>query len=383
LTRRIHLVGPLPPPRGGETVSFELFLDEVRCRREEFGISSIRVTDTSPGRQHEYRGLTLKDGLRGLRLVAALASTPLSSSNLIFFASGKRLLAGSPVLPLLTRAGVSIVVRMFGTSLATALESLPPRRRRRVVGRLGAARVIFIETLAELEACRALGVANAAHGPNFRRVPPAAPRDPPSAELRLAFVGLVSRQKGVHDLLEALALLGPSVTLDIWGELKRDEEAELARRLHETPRCAYRGIHKGEGASLLVHYDALVLPSHYEREGHAGVVLEAMVAGIPAIVSTRPGLAELVTDGENGLVVPEGDPRALARAIERLSDVGLREALGRANRAHAAAHDVRLLARELVIALSPSLPPASSATANESSGAERTSAAVSDHSSQR
>lgn len=332
---------------------FELFLDEVRRCREELGISSIRVTDTSPGRQHEYRGLTLEDGLRGLRLLAALASTPFTSSGLIFFASGRRLLAGSPVLPLLARTGVSVVVRMFGTSLATSLEALWPPRRQRVVRRLGAAQVVFVETLAELEACRALGVANAAHGPNFRRVPPAVPREPPHAELRLAFVGLVSRQKGVHDLLDALALVGPSVVLDIWGEFKRDEEDELARRVAGTPRCAYRGIHDGDGATLLAGYDALVLPSRYELEGHAGVVLEAMVAGIPAIVSTRPGLIELVGDGENGLVVPEGDPRALALAIERLRDPGLREALGRTNRARAVAHDVGRLTRELVLALNP------------------------------
>jgi glycosyltransferase involved in cell wall biosynthesis len=346
-------VGPLPPPRGGETLSFELFVDEVGCRREELGISSIRVTDTSPGRQHEYRGLTIVDGLRGLRLLAALASTPLTSSGLIFFASGRRLLVASPLLPLLARAGVSIVVRMFGTSLATSLEVLSPRRRRLVVGWLGAARFVFVETLVELAACRTLGVANAAHGPNFRRVPPEAPRDRPHAELRLAFVGLVSRQKGIYDLLDALALVGPLVTLDVWGELKRDEEGELSRRLSGAARCAYRGIHAEDGATLLSRYDALVLPSRYEREGQAGAVLEAMVAGIPAIVSTRPGLVELVSDRENGLVVPEGDPGALARGIERLADAGFREVLGRANRARAVAHDVGPLARELVRALGP------------------------------
>lgn len=350
MTRALHLVGPLPPPRGGETVSFELFLDEVGGRREELGISSIRVTDTSPGRQHEYQGLTLEDGFRGLRLLAALASTPLTSSGLIFFASGRRLLVGSPLLPLLARTGVSVVVRLFGTSLATSLEALPPPRRRRVVGWLGAARVIFLETLAELEVCRALGVANAAHGPNFRRVSAAPPREPAAAELRLAFVGLVSRRKGIHDLLDALGLVEPSVTLDVWGELKRGEEAELTRRLGDTPRCAYRGIHDGDATKLLARYDVLVLPSRLP-EGQAGVVLEAMVAGIPTIVSRRTGLVELVTDGENGLVVPEGDPPALARAIERLADEGFREALGRANRVRAVAHDVRPLARELVLAL--------------------------------
>jgi glycosyltransferase involved in cell wall biosynthesis len=356
VARSVHVVGPLPPPRGGETVLFELFLDEIRACREELGIPSIRVTDTSPRQQHEYRGFTVADGLRGLKLVAALASTPLTSSGLIFFASGRRLLLGSPILPSIARAGVSIVVRLFGTSLAANLDALSRRRRAHVVGCLRAARVVFIETHAELELCRALGVANAAHGPNFRRVTLGARHGSASERLRLAFVGLVSREKGIHDLLDAVALAGPTVTLDVWGELKRGEDTELTRRLHGTPNCAYRGINAGDGPSLLADYDALVLPSRYEHEGQAGVVLEAMVAGIPAIVSTRPGLVELVSDGENGLVVPEGDPQTLARAILRLTDAELRGTLGYANRARAAAHDVRTVARELVQALEPPGP---------------------------
>jgi glycosyltransferase involved in cell wall biosynthesis len=268
---------------------------------------------------------------------------------------------------------------MFGTSLAKGLESLSPRRRRLVMTWIGAARVVFVETLSELEACRALGVTNVAHGPNFRRVPPTVSRAPSSAELRLAFVGLVSREKGVHDLLEALALIEePLVTLDVWGELKLGEEAEIVHRLEDTPRCSYCGIHNGEGASLLAGYDALVLPSRYELEGHAGVVIEAMAAGIPAIVSTRPGLVELVSNNENGLVVPEGDPQELARAIELLSDAELRERLGRANRARAAAHDVRPRARELVAALSTGTPKSRVATANPNAARSRT--AVNGHS---
>lgn len=351
MTRKLHLVGPLPPPRGGETVLFELFLDELRRCREELEISSIRVTDTSPQRQHEYHGFTFKYGLRGVRILGALATTPLTSSGLIFFASGRRLLLGSPLLPLLARAGVSVVVRMFGTSLAMSLEALSPRRRQRVVGWLGAARVVFVETLAELEACRAFGVANAAHGPNFRRIPLVSRPEPQGSELRIVFMGLVSREKGVFDLLDALPMVRSPLTLDVWGELKHEEERELIRRLSRTRRCTYRGTHEGDGAALLMHYDALVLPSLYKHEGHAGVVVESMVAGIPVIVSARSGLVELVSDGENGLVVPEGDPEGLARAIERLAAAELRQALGRANRNRAASHDVKPLARDILRAL--------------------------------
>jgi glycosyltransferase involved in cell wall biosynthesis len=60
------------------------------------------------------------------------------------------------------------------------------------------------------------------------------------------------------------------------------------------------------------------------------VALEAMACGTPVIASRVGGLATTVQDGTTGVLVPEGDEHALARAIaELLGDSGRREALGR------------------------------------------------------
>src|SRR5262249_40414766 len=56
-----------------------------------------------------------------------------------------------------------------------------------------------------------------------------------------------------------------------------------------------------------------VLPS--ESEGFPNAVLEAMAAGLPIVASDLPALREIVTDKEDGLLVPSGDPDALARAL--------------------------------------------------------------------
>jgi glycosyltransferase involved in cell wall biosynthesis len=63
------------------------------------------------------------------------------------------------------------------------------------------------------------------------------------------------------------------------------------------------------------------------------VALEAMSAGVPVIASAVDGLAEVVTDGETGLLVPPDDPRLLAEAIARvLVDRSLSRALGERGR---------------------------------------------------
>jgi glycosyltransferase involved in cell wall biosynthesis len=78
------------------------------------------------------------------------------------------------------------------------------------------------------------------------------------------------------------------------------------------------------------------------HEGLAIALLEAMAMGTPPVVTDVGGLAEVVANGENGLVVPPRDPDALAsRLLSLLCDAELRGRLGRAAQDRAAAFDIR------------------------------------------
>ena len=61
--------------------------------------------------------------------------------------------------------------------------------------------------------------------------------------------------------------------------------------------------------------DASLLSSSWENFPHT--VVESLAVGTPVISTDVGGVAEVVTDGENGLLVPAGDPEALAAAIRR------------------------------------------------------------------
>ena len=78
--------------------------------------------------------------------------------------------------------------------------------------------------------------------------------------------------------------------------------------------------------------DVFVLPSLWE--GFGLVLVEAMAAGRPVVASAVGPIPEIVVDGVTGLLVPPGDPAALAEAIIRvLQDPELASAMGRAGRA--------------------------------------------------
>lgn len=88
---------------------------------------------------------------------------------------------------------------------------------------------------------------------------------------------------------------------------------------------------RGDVAELMNAADAICLTSH--TEGQPLVVLEAMSLGRPVVATRVGGLTELVSDGETGLLVPDGDLEAFAAALCALADdPALRQRLGDAGK---------------------------------------------------
>jgi glycosyltransferase involved in cell wall biosynthesis len=138
----------------------------------------------------------------------------------------------------------------------------------------------------------------------------------------IGFAGLLSEQKGWKVLLQALESLPPEYKVVIAGdgEQRRELEAWLQRPGLQG-RAYYAGLLAKE--KLLATYplfDVFVLPSittSHIVEQFGAVLAEAMACGVPVIGSDSGGIPEAV--GQAGLIVPEGNPQALAAAIVRLS----------------------------------------------------------------
>jgi glycosyltransferase involved in cell wall biosynthesis len=174
-------------------------------------------------------------------------------------------------------------------------------------------------------------------------VPPLPSRDELRGDLGLdgrllAFAGRLGPQKSLDVALEAVAAV-PGVTLAIAGDgPDRTALEQRARELGLGGRARFLGSVPRDGVLRLFRAaDAALLSSSWENFPHT--VVEALAVGTPVVSTAVGGVPEVVTDGENGLLVPPGDPAALAAAVVRLfGDTALRERLARAAAPSVAGH---------------------------------------------
>jgi len=160
--------------------------------------------------------------------------------------------------------------------------------------------------------------------------------------MRILFVGGDFERKGGDLLMRAVASL-PTGSYELHVVTRSD-----------VPRRDGVVVHHGlnqndpELRRLFARSDVFVLPSHAETFGIAAV--EGAAAGLPLVLSSIGGLADLVVDGVTGFAVPPGDGDALAIALRRLLDApDLRRTMGHAARERATREfDATTNARRLV-----------------------------------
>lgn len=159
---------------------------------------------------------------------------------------------------------------------------------------------------------------------------------------RIIFVGRLVEKKGLKYLLQALHIVAArndSVQLDIVGDGPlRNEMTLLVNELQLQHRVNFHGAVGNEALPSYYRRSAIaVIPSVIDRnqdqEGLGLVTIEAMGCECAVIASSLEALKDIITDGENGMLVPPADPRALAgRLSQLLDDDGLLQGIAKAGR---------------------------------------------------
>ncbi|GGO66719.1 glycosyltransferase [Nonomuraea cavernae] len=145
--------------------------------------------------------------------------------------------------------------------------------------------------------------------------------------------GLLGPGKGIEWALRALALLTdltppPAYTvagkthpkvLEFQGEAYRDSLFEISERLGISGAVRFDPLYRDEASlrRLVRSADIVVLPYDSPEQVTSGVLIEAVAAGVPVVATSFPHAVELLSGGP-GLLVPHGDPVALAAAIRRV-----------------------------------------------------------------
>jgi glycosyltransferase involved in cell wall biosynthesis len=145
---------------------------------------------------------------------------------------------------------------------------------------------------------------------------PSAP-DLNRAEISVGCVARLIAGKGVDHAIVAVAALSRQhrVVLHVAGEgPERERLGELVRRLGLESVVHFHGLVRDLSA-FWRERDVAVVPSDTFVESFCLVALEAMAAGKPVVGTQNGGLPEVIEDGRCGIVVPPGEPRALAVAL--------------------------------------------------------------------
>lgn len=167
----------------------------------------------------------------------------------------------------------------------------------------------------------------------------------PGNPVVIVSVGRAVEKKGFDTLLRALALLPAGLAWrfeHIGGGEKLPELKDLAIRLGIAGRVSWRGaLAQVDVLETYRRADLFALACRIaadgDRDGLPNVLVEASSQRLPCISTTISGIPELITDGENGLLVEPNDPQALAAAMATaIANPALRKRLG-----DAAEHRVR------------------------------------------
>jgi glycosyltransferase involved in cell wall biosynthesis len=156
----------------------------------------------------------------------------------------------------------------------------------------------------------------------------------------LVAVGRLVKLKGFEFLIRALPLLGADVSLAIVGDGPERKRLEaIAEECGVEERVHFLGLQSNPW-QFMARADIFVLSSL--TEGLPNAMGEAMALGLPIVATDcSPSLREYLGEEEAGLIVPPGDPSALAAAIHRLlADEAMRRELGQCGRSRVMQFDL-------------------------------------------
>lgn len=206
----------------------------------------------------------------------------------------------------------SIIMIMGGT--ASHDMSVDPEYRKCAMGY----KKIYVETQSMKAEMDAAGFENVDIYPNGRfRPQKAVELKTADKKLRCVFFSQVQPEKGVDLVLKAAKAL-PNVDFIFYGKIVDGFKEDFLNNVESLPNVSYCGVFKGTGEEVyaeLSQYDVLLLPTRWEAEGVPGILVEGKIAGLAEIVTDHNYNAEIVENGQDGIVLKNNTVEELIEAI--------------------------------------------------------------------
>ncbi|MCK4235972.1 MAG: glycosyltransferase [Candidatus Krumholzibacteria bacterium] len=352
--RKALLIGPLPPPIGGDTVSTLNLLSSRYWG--ECGIDVIHINTAGMSRVRlPTEGITPRDLFRGFRiLVQFLWKLPRAGVVLLWANSRFVCTLGLSIILVSILMRKPVIVKVFGAFLAERIRRLHRPWRTLTIYMLRKARYVLPETkrlTGELEEEIGLSASRVVIFPSF--FPDSAFHGDfakKSFSGNCVFVGQVKREKGVFDIIEALGDKD-GYRCDFYGQIAERDRDSFMKEISSYDNLNYHGVLRPEEVhSLIGGYDVLLLPTYHPGEGYPAIILETFAAGVPVIASDWLSIPDLVLDGVRGVLVPIKSPGSIEQALGRLeSDSEFYESMARNSFEYAKSFSEKKVVRDILV----------------------------------
>lgn len=186
-------------------------------------------------------------------------------------------------------------------------------------------RAVIVQGVSMEQTLRECGVRQAVYVPNSKPMdyfPVLSERN--DGIIRFVFLSRISPSKGcdlIFDCVRALEEKGYAgrFVVDFYGEPEAGYAREFEQKVSGADSVFYRGylnMRNQTSYDLLAQYDVMLFPTFWQGEGFPGVVIDAMIAGLPLIATDWNLNREVIGDGVTGRIIPARNASALCEAME-------------------------------------------------------------------
>ena len=144
------------------------------------------------------------------------------------------------------------------------------------------------------------------------------------SKTRFVFMSRMQEEKGIELILECARRLNDEgyqnqFSLDYYGLFEdRNYKVQFLDRLSSVPNASFNGVlnlRTTAGYDELASYDIMLFPSWWRGEGFPGIIIDALISGLPIIISDWNFNADYVVEGETGFLINTNDAEALYRIM--------------------------------------------------------------------
>jgi glycosyltransferase involved in cell wall biosynthesis len=313
MKNKLLLIGPLPPPMGGDTEHFSFLTNRLKENESlKFGVFNTSRGNNNPSFMQNLKVL--------FRLVTYLIWNVKHYDIVSLHASDRGMFFFGPIICLYAKLfRKKTLLRLFGGSFNDFYNKKNRFTKILINRTILSADIILMQTKRMIKALKDKGSGEIKWFSTHRTIPKDIPKLTDKHEHchRFLFLGHLWKTKGIETILEISSDLPEECKIDLYGPLDEYSEGIINSRGNNCVK--YCGLlSHSQVYEVIQDYQCLILPTYHDGEGYPGVIIEAFFHGLPVITTNWLAIPEIV-DRSCGILINPKAPKELAESIRLLN----------------------------------------------------------------